>query len=243
MWRSSSAVTTRGCGWREKGAPGNQKWQYGYSTPNPFWEVISIYPLFRRRKFPETKPFDPFQMQSRRKRTGSKGLQWQRARSRSVRCRPRPAAVRIRVLARRPPGRLCSDRGTSRCAGLEWCGKRRGKHPSCAHLGTRAQGTGCWSRRSRSGFECADSAHLHPDGADRTTARSDPNRCAAAHGRHRGDPAPAPQDRSLPPPHPDYIQTLAKGHGRGGRYIALQATTYAQPRRVQWGTPTTTPSN
>ena len=34
------------------------------------------------------------------------------------------------------------------------------------------------------------------------------------------------------------IQTLAKGHGRGGRYIALQATTYAQPRRVQWGTPT-----
>ena len=34
------------------------------------------------------------------------------------------------------------------------------------------------------------------------------------------------------------ILTLAKGHGRGGRYINLNATTYPQPRRVQWGTPT-----
>jgi hypothetical protein len=34
------------------------------------------------------------------------------------------------------------------------------------------------------------------------------------------------------------IMTLAKGHGRGGRYIALNATTYPQPRRVQWGTST-----
>ena len=34
------------------------------------------------------------------------------------------------------------------------------------------------------------------------------------------------------------IRTAAKGHGRGGRYIELNATTYPQPRRVQWGTPT-----
>ena len=34
------------------------------------------------------------------------------------------------------------------------------------------------------------------------------------------------------------IQFAAKGHGRGGRYVALNATAYAQPRRVQWGTPT-----
>ena len=34
------------------------------------------------------------------------------------------------------------------------------------------------------------------------------------------------------------ILTMAKGHGRGGRYIDLNATTYPQPRRVQWGTPT-----
>ena len=31
---------------------------------------------------------------------------------------------------------------------------------------------------------------------------------------------------------------LAKGHGRNGRYIALNSTTYPQPRRVQWATPT-----
>lgn len=34
------------------------------------------------------------------------------------------------------------------------------------------------------------------------------------------------------------IRTMAKGHGRGGRYVELNATTYPQPRRVQWGTPT-----
>ena len=34
------------------------------------------------------------------------------------------------------------------------------------------------------------------------------------------------------------VQILAKGHGRGGRYVALNATTYPQPRRVQWATPT-----
>ena len=34
------------------------------------------------------------------------------------------------------------------------------------------------------------------------------------------------------------IQTMAKGHGRGGRYVELNATTYPQPRRVQWGRPT-----
>ena len=34
------------------------------------------------------------------------------------------------------------------------------------------------------------------------------------------------------------IRTLWKGHGRGGRYIALNATTYPQPRHVQWGRPT-----
>ena len=34
------------------------------------------------------------------------------------------------------------------------------------------------------------------------------------------------------------IRTLAKGHGRGGRYVALNCTTYPQPRRVQWGSPT-----
>ena len=34
------------------------------------------------------------------------------------------------------------------------------------------------------------------------------------------------------------IQCLAKGHGRGGRYVELNATAYPQPRRVQWGTPT-----
>ena len=36
--------------------------------------------------------------------------------------------------------------------------------------------------------------------------------------------------------HPIWI--LAKGHGRGGRYVALNATAYPQPRRVQWATPT-----
>ena len=30
---------------------------------------------------------------------------------------------------------------------------------------------------------------------------------------------------------------LAKGHGRGVRYIALNFTTYPQPRRVQWARP------
>ena len=34
------------------------------------------------------------------------------------------------------------------------------------------------------------------------------------------------------------IRVLAKGHGRGGRYVELNATTYPQPRRVQWATPT-----
>ena len=34
------------------------------------------------------------------------------------------------------------------------------------------------------------------------------------------------------------FQALAKGHGRGGRYIALNYTTYPQPRRVQWARPT-----
>ena len=34
------------------------------------------------------------------------------------------------------------------------------------------------------------------------------------------------------------IQTMAKGHGRGGRYVELNATTYPQPRRVQWGSQT-----
>ena len=34
------------------------------------------------------------------------------------------------------------------------------------------------------------------------------------------------------------FHVLAKGHGRGGRYIALNSTTYPQPRRVQWATPT-----
>ena len=33
-------------------------------------------------------------------------------------------------------------------------------------------------------------------------------------------------------------QVSAKGHGRGGRYVALNDTTYPQPRRVQWATPT-----
>ena len=36
--------------------------------------------------------------------------------------------------------------------------------------------------------------------------------------------------------HPSHVS--AKGHGRGGRYIALNFTTYPQPRRVQWATPT-----
>ena len=35
--------------------------------------------------------------------------------------------------------------------------------------------------------------------------------------------------------HPSHV--LAKGHGRGGRYIALNDTTYPQPRRVQWARP------
>jgi hypothetical protein len=34
------------------------------------------------------------------------------------------------------------------------------------------------------------------------------------------------------------FRVAAKGHGRGGRYIALNNTTYPQPRRVQWATPT-----
>ena len=34
------------------------------------------------------------------------------------------------------------------------------------------------------------------------------------------------------------IRVLAKGHGRCGRYVELNATTYPQPRRVQWATPT-----
>jgi len=34
------------------------------------------------------------------------------------------------------------------------------------------------------------------------------------------------------------IWTLASGHGKGGRYVALNATAYPQPRRVQWATPT-----
>ena len=33
-------------------------------------------------------------------------------------------------------------------------------------------------------------------------------------------------------------QVSAKGHGRGGRYVALNDTTYPHPRRVQWATPT-----
>ena len=33
--------------------------------------------------------------------------------------------------------------------------------------------------------------------------------------------------------HPSHV--LAKGHGRGGRYIELNSTAYPQPRRVQWG--------
>mgnify|MGYP001161671204 CR=1 FL=1 len=36
--------------------------------------------------------------------------------------------------------------------------------------------------------------------------------------------------------HPSHV--LAKGHGRGGRYIELNSTAYPQPRRVQWATPT-----
>jgi hypothetical protein len=36
--------------------------------------------------------------------------------------------------------------------------------------------------------------------------------------------------------HPSHV--LAKGHGRGGRYVALNGTAYPQPRRVQWATPT-----
>jgi hypothetical protein len=31
---------------------------------------------------------------------------------------------------------------------------------------------------------------------------------------------------------------LWKGHGKGGRYVDLNKTTYAQPRRLQWGVPT-----
>jgi hypothetical protein len=34
------------------------------------------------------------------------------------------------------------------------------------------------------------------------------------------------------------IQFAEEGHGRGGRYVALNSTTYPQPRRVQWGRPT-----
>ena len=37
-------------------------------------------------------------------------------------------------------------------------GRRAGKHPRSAHLGTGARDTGCSSRRSRSGVERADSA-------------------------------------------------------------------------------------
>ena len=32
------------------------------------------------------------------------------------------------------------------------------------------------------------------------------------------------------------IRTMAHGNGRGGRHVELNATTYPQPRRVQWGT-------
>ena len=35
--------------------------------------------------------------------------------------------------------------------------------------------------------------------------------------------------------HPSWV--VAKGHGRGGRYIELNTTTYKQPRRVLWATP------
>ena len=32
------------------------------------------------------------------------------------------------------------------------------------------------------------------------------------------------------------MQVAAQGHGKGGRYVSLNATDYPQPRRVQWGT-------
>ena len=35
--------------------------------------------------------------------------------------------------------------------------------------------------------------------------------------------------------HPSWV--LAKGHGKNGRYIELNTTTYPQPRRVQWASP------